>query len=213
MAEVSELLRAERLSLIELLETLTPEEWATPSLCGAWTVQEVAAHLAGTPALPARKAPKELLRSGVLPNKAIARMAVRWARWGTDSILGQLRVNAERGAKPIGLPKEAALVDAVVHGLDIRRPLGRTRPVPAEAFKIVADFGLKARFPATAVVGGNPRKRVRGLRLVAKDADWTHGTGSEVRASAETLLLVLYGRPIRWGELAGPGAAQLYARV
>ena len=35
----------QRLVIADLLETLTPQEWATPSLCDAWTVREVGAHL------------------------------------------------------------------------------------------------------------------------------------------------------------------------
>ena len=36
---------AERLGLADDLETLTPEDWATPSLCAGWTVHDVVAHL------------------------------------------------------------------------------------------------------------------------------------------------------------------------
>ncbi len=36
---------AERRAIADLLDTLTPEQWETPSLCGAWTVRDLAAHL------------------------------------------------------------------------------------------------------------------------------------------------------------------------
>lgn len=64
MAALSELIRQERLALIDFLETLTPGEWATPSLCSAWTVQEVAAHLAWTPTLPPQEATVLLVKAG-----------------------------------------------------------------------------------------------------------------------------------------------------
>ncbi|HQD23371.1 MAG TPA: maleylpyruvate isomerase N-terminal domain-containing protein, partial [Arachnia sp.] len=35
----------ERRALADLLDALTPEQLATPSLCGAWTVQQVFGHL------------------------------------------------------------------------------------------------------------------------------------------------------------------------
>ncbi|HTD49614.1 MAG TPA: maleylpyruvate isomerase N-terminal domain-containing protein, partial [Acidimicrobiia bacterium] len=35
-----ETIAAERLALADLLERLTPEQWATASLCGGWTVRE-----------------------------------------------------------------------------------------------------------------------------------------------------------------------------
>ena len=44
-----------------------------------------------------------------------------------------------------------------------------------------------------AVVGGSARRRVAGVRLVATDTDWSHGEGPDVRGTAETLLLLLYG--------------------
>ena len=47
-AEIDRAVRAERLAVVALLAGLTPEEWSTPSLCGAWTVREVAAHLTTT---------------------------------------------------------------------------------------------------------------------------------------------------------------------
>ena len=38
-------LAAERRAFADLLETLTPEQWATPSLCDAWSVGDVATHM------------------------------------------------------------------------------------------------------------------------------------------------------------------------
>ena len=43
-------------------------------------------------------------------------------------------------------------------------------------------------------VGGNVRKRLRGTRLVAIDADWGWGEGAEVREPADMILLRLLGR-------------------
>jgi uncharacterized protein (TIGR03083 family) len=34
-------------SLIELLESLTPDEWATPNVCGEWSLHDLALHLLG----------------------------------------------------------------------------------------------------------------------------------------------------------------------
>lgn len=64
-----------------------------------------------------------------------------------------------------------------------------------------------------AVVGGSARRRVAGVRLVATDADWSYGAGREVRGTAEALLLLLYRRRPRRGELAGPGATAITARL
>ncbi len=213
MTDVWALIRSERLALIDYVETLTPEEWATPSLCRGWTVQDVAAHLAWAPAVSATEALAELLRAGFRPNKFNADSAVRWSRRGTAAILDQLRTNAANGAKPLGVPRDAALVDAVVHSLDIRRPLGQPRSIPQEAFGPAADFCVGTRWPASVMVGGSVRRRIEGLRLVAEGLDWSWGDGPEVRASGEALILVLTGRPVATDELNGPGAAILYARL
>jgi len=46
----------------------------------------------------------------------------------------------------------------------------------------------------TVPVGGNVRKRLRGTRLVAIDADWAWGEGAEVREPGDKILLRLLGR-------------------
>jgi uncharacterized protein (TIGR03083 family) len=213
MSEVWEVIRAERRALVDELEGLTPAEWSTPSLCTGWTVQDVAAHLAWASALSPGALLVELGRAGLRPNRFLADSAVRWSRRGTASILEQLRLVAARDAKPLGMPQDAVLVDAVVHGLDVRRPLGRTRVLGPLAFHRTADFCAGARFPSSMLLGGQTRRRLEGVRLVAEDQDWSTGQGAEVRAPAEVVLLVLAGRPVRPDELTGPGAATLAARL
>lgn len=213
MTELLAVIRTERLDLIDYLETLTPEQWATPSLCGGWTVQHVAAHLAWAPTITPLAGTIDLARAGFRPNRFTADTAVRWARQGTAAILDQLRVDAAHDAKPLGVPRVASLVDTVVHGLDIRRPLGARRAIPAAAFGPAADFCAVTRWPASVLVGGNVRRRIQGLRLVADDLDWSWGQGPEVHGSAEALILMLTGRPVRPEELTGPGAATLYDRL
>jgi uncharacterized protein (TIGR03083 family) len=212
-AAVGELTATERLAFVHLLVGLTPEQWATPSLCSAWTVQEVAAHLAWAPVVSIPEAMAGMLRSGFRLNTFIADSAKRWSQRGPAAILAQLRENAERGARPPGMPEVAALADAVVHGLDVRRPLDRPRAIPPAAFAPVADFFAGASWVQTLPIAGSPRRTVAGLRLVADDLDWAHGEGPEVRGHAEALMLLLAGRPVGAAELTGPGAEQLYARL
>ena len=213
MDEMSEAIRTERLALIDLLETLTSQEWATQSLCAAWTVQEVAAHLAWAPAIGIGETLVGLGRSGFGINRFIAASAKRWSQRGQEAIIGQLRADAATGARQIGMPQTAALADAIVHGLDIRRPLHRERPIALQAFTPVADFFIETRWPKTSVVGGSARKRIDGVSLVADDIGWTHGHGPEVHATAEVLMLVLAGRQVGERELSGPGADRLRARL
>lgn len=43
--EVWDAIRAERDGLLAMLATLTPAQWDVPSLCAAWRVRDVVAHL------------------------------------------------------------------------------------------------------------------------------------------------------------------------
>ena len=210
---VPDLTRAHREDFVETLKGLTPEQWQAPSLCTEWRVIDVAAHLAWAPVLGLGAGAAAMVRHGFSMNRMIARSAVEWSERGRDAILAQLRDNARTGVTPIGMPRVAGLADTVVHGLDVRRPLGLPAHVPVSALAPVADFALGTPWPLNTVVGGSARRRVAGLRLVATDTYWTHGSGHEVLASAEALLLVLHGRPVAADDLAGPGAPALLARL
>lgn len=212
-SELSDVIRSERLALLDLLETLTPAQWATPSLCTGWTVQDVAAHVAWAPVLRPPAAVTGIAKAGFRLNAFSADIARRWATRGPEAILTQLRANAAHDVKPVGVPRVAALSDAVIHAVDIRRPLGIPRAIPAAAFAPIADWHAGLRWPLTVSVGGSVRRRIAGLRLVATDVGWSYGHGDEVGGSAEVLLLVLAGRPLRPGDLTGPGASTLYARL
>jgi uncharacterized protein (TIGR03083 family) len=207
------LTRSQREGFIATLESLGPDEWSAPSLCAEWRVVDVAAHLAWAPALGAGAGAVAMVRHGFSMNRMIARSAVEWSSRGREAILDQLRVNARTGARPIGMPPVAALADAVVHGLDVRLPLGLPGHVPPESLAPLADFTLGTPWPMNAVVGGSARRRLAGVRLVATDAAWSYGDGPEVRGSAEALLLLLFGRRPAPGELTGPGADTLAARL
>lgn len=214
MAELKELIRTERRALIDFLETLTPDEWATQSLCGEWTVQDVAAHLAAASSAPAGAVLGSFARAGFRVNKFNADAALRWSQRGTEPILEQLRANAANDATPIGVPPKAPLCDALVHALDIRRPLGKAGiPMELESFTLAADWTADLRWPGTMLIGGSVRKRIEGVKLVADDLEWSHGDGPEAHGSAETILLLLYARPIGPGELTGHGAEKIYERL
>lgn len=93
-----------------------------------------------------------------------------------------------------------------MHGQDIRRALAIRRDPPPD--RTVAALWSMVR---TGSILGN-KKRIAGLRLVATDVDWTHGSGPEVRGSAEALLMATCGRHAAMDELTGPGLATLRAR-
>ncbi len=212
-ASLSPLIRSHRENFIDTLESLRPEQWLAPSLCSEWRTIDVAAHLAWAPVLGAGAGALAMARHGFSMNRMIARSAIAWSARGRAAILEQLRDNSRSGARPVGMPPVAAIADAVVHGLDVRRALRLPGQVPVKSLGPLSDFALGTPWPMNVVVGGSARRRVAGVRLVATDTDWSHGEGPEVRGTAEALLLLLYGRSPRADELTGKGAATILARL
>ena len=213
MTDLMPMVTAERLALIDFLETLGSDDWAVPSLCAGWTVQDVAAHLASASAIGVGELLAVSARAGLRPNRVNVENARRWSARGPRVIIDQLRRNAEEGRRPMGTTKMMALTDSLCHADDIRYPLGRTVPLAPEPFALVAGLLAGQRWPLTLMVGGHARSVVKGLRLVADDLDWTHGDGPEVHGPAEAWLRMLAGRRVAADELTGPGAATLYARL
>jgi uncharacterized protein (TIGR03083 family) len=196
MTGMTNLIRTERLAFIDLLTSLDEEQWHTPSLCSAWTVENVAAHLAWAPAAGLLEMAPVAIRAAFRTNRMIADAALRWTARGRPAILDQLRHNADHGAKPLGMPQVAALTDAVVHGLDVRVPLGLPHNVEPETFVLIADWTISSRWPVTVAIGGSVRRRLPGVRLIATNADWAWGNGVERRGRTDEILLWLTGRDV-----------------
>jgi uncharacterized protein (TIGR03083 family) len=98
------------------------------------------------------------------------------------------------------------LGEVVVHGEDIRRPLGLTHRSPEPALLLVADAWKKSDL----LIGS--KSRIKGLRLTATDATWTHGDGPEVSGPLQSLVLAMTGRKQAMADLSGDGIALLANR-
>ncbi|MBM9468511.1 maleylpyruvate isomerase family mycothiol-dependent enzyme [Nakamurella leprariae] len=203
---VNDLARAERADLVELLEQLTPRQWAAPSLCDRWTVQDVAAHVISYDGLSARELLRQMVRGRGNPHRAND-LGVRAARRADPAaVLEQYRRHPEPRGLTAQFGGRIALTDGLIHQQDIRRALGRPRAVPPERLRVVLPFAL-----TSPLLGG--LWRVRGMMLRATDLDWRHGRGPEVTGPAEALLMAMAGRPDPLPELAGPGLPVLRRRL
>src|SRR3712207_7101823 len=136
-AEVDAAVAAERHRVADLVADLTADEWATPSLCAAWTVRDVVAHLTVTP----RLAVPRLVRAGVRARGSFDRMEVdlaaqRAAAYSAYELVTQLRESARSTRRFPGSTPRDPLMDLVIHGQDIARPLGRRHDSPPD---VVAD--------------------------------------------------------------------------
>jgi uncharacterized protein (TIGR03083 family) len=203
-ATLMEMARAERADLAAFLATLTPQQWATPSLCTGWTVKDVVAHMISYEELGAMGLIKRFLKGRIVRANEVG--VDEFAPRSPQELLEFLRNHLTPQGLTAGFGGMIALVDGTIHHQDIRRTLGQPRTIPADRLKRV--LGL---------VPGNPRlgagRRIRGLRLRATDIDWVHGRGPEVSGSGEALLMAMAGRPAALADLAGPGHATLAARL
>ena len=198
---------AERHRLADSVADLTAEQWATPSLCAAWTVRDVVAHLTVT----TRVTVPRLLRGAVRARGSFDRLAIdlaaeRAVAHTPAELVAQLRESAGSTRRFPGSTPRDPLMDLVVHGQDIARPLGRRSVSPPD---VVADC---LAYVATNRFMGGPR-RLAGVRLVSTDTGWTHGDGAELRGPDIDLLLVAAGRRAGLEALEGPGVAVVGARL
>jgi uncharacterized protein (TIGR03083 family) len=205
--------------LTDLLQRLTPAEWATPSLCAGWTVRDVAAHLV-VQVGPVPMLIREMVRARGNVNRMIHDSACREAQRPTDELVADLRSQVGVHRHPLGVTRLESLIDVIVHGQDIAIPLGRSLPVPADAAAVAADRVWLQRTPLHEKRTWTPSAAVfartgdlRVFRLVATDTGWSVGAGREVRGPAVALLLALTGRPALVDELAGEGAETFAGRL
>ena len=185
---VMHLARAEREELRDLLGGLTPEQWRAPSLCAGWTVHDVVAHVLSYEELGPRQLAGRLGRGLLSVDRSNALGLGEYGSRTPEELLRLLHDHLTPTGLTAGMGGAIALTDGMIHQQDIRRPLGLPRVIPAE--RLVP--ALRTALFAPTLLGA---LRVRGVRLVATDIDWSFGRGPEVRGPAEALLMTVAGRP------------------
>jgi uncharacterized protein (TIGR03083 family) len=198
----------ERRRLAALLSGLTDEQQATRSLCSEWSVREVIAHLVVPLEVGIPRFALAMLVSRGNFDRANVRLTREQARRPFGELLEVLHRSADSRFTPPGAGPEAPLTDLLVHGLDIRRPLGLLHDVPED--RVRTSLTYLTAGPAGGVVA---KGALDGLRFEADDVDWAHGSGPAVRGHAEALLLALTGRPAALDHLSGDGVATLRRRL
>ena len=196
----------ERKALAADLRGLRDEDWATPSLCGDWTVRDVLAHMTSAGSLTPPAFFAGLVASGFSFDKLQEKgVAARRGATPADTLAGFEAV-VTSVKHPPG-PPTTWLGEVIVHSEDIRRPLGISRAYPTDAVVEVAGF-----YQGSNLLIGSKR-RIEGLALRATDADWSHGTGPEVAGPILSLVLAMTGRGQAVDDLAGDGVEALRARA
>lgn len=190
---------AERQSLAELMEALTPEQWNTPSLCEGWRVRDVAAHVTLSTRVRPLAAMRGLVRAKGNFNAYVAADAKSRAGELPALFVEQLRAATTSRSHPPGTRPVDPLVDVLVHGQDIAVPLGIERRMPTAAAMAAADRVWAMGFPFRA------KKRLAGVAVRATNASWGEGEGPELAGPIEAILLVLTGRKAGLSSLQGKG--------
>lgn len=197
---------AERASLAGDLATLDEAAWDRSTLCGAWSVHDVVAHLTAA--------------------ASIGRLA--WLRSVVGSrfdfdLHNDRRLREHRGSTPAESLRRfeavangttaasghtaAWLGEVVVHAQDIRRPLGLPGAPPIAAMTQVARFYASRDFAVPS------HSTTDGLRLEASDGPFAAGEGALVTGSTLALVMVMAGRTAHLDELHGDGLPTLRLRL
>ena len=197
----------ERRQIATVIEQLDDAQLATESLCAGWDVKTVAAHLVSVFADGFWVFQWKALRRGGI-HRAIDELARRRAQSSAIDIAAALRQGADHELSPPVTGPLSGLTDVLVHGGDIRLPLGLPFVPDPQLVSLALDFLTGSR--ALAFV---PFGRLRGIRLRASDIDRSWGKGAEVHGPARALMMAACGRDALLDHLDGPGSSLLRNRL
>jgi uncharacterized protein (TIGR03083 family) len=198
---------AERAALVADLADLTPAQWATRSLCADWTVEETVAHLSAAASVGRWRWLRSMV--GARFDAALHNRRRLDEQLGAtpEETLAVFRSKVDSTVAPTGATA-AWLGEVVVHGADIRRPLGLPTTTPVQVATTVAEFYASRDFAVPS------RTAAAGLRLVADDGPFATGADNAPLVTGPTLALVMAmaGRAAFCDDLTGPGVATLRER-
>ncbi|MEU3729289.1 maleylpyruvate isomerase family mycothiol-dependent enzyme [Streptomyces sp. NPDC033538] len=199
------LIHTERTALAADLADLADERWATSSLCTELTVREVLAHLTAGASLNTLRWLAGVVRCRFDFDKQVAmRLAEQLGSTPAETLERFRRVILSTTKPP--LPAVAMLGETIVHGEDIRRPLGIARDYPVDVVTLVAEYYQGSDLVVVA------KGRIGGLRLVADDGPFTAGSGPLVSGTTLALIMAMTGRSTYCDDLEGDGVELLRGR-
>lgn len=203
--EIWQSIDVERTALANDLALIEEAQWSTSSLCVGLTVREVLAHLTVSGAVSGPRWFAGVLRARFNFDKQVDDRLREQLGASPSETLGRFRATIGSRISP-PLPRLALLGEMVVHGEDIRGPLGLTRKYPDSTLSALLRYYAGTDQVVIA------KKRVRGLRLEAVDTGIVIGEGDNVRGSTLALIMAMTGRSVYCAELTGPGVGELVAR-
>jgi uncharacterized protein (TIGR03083 family) len=208
VSDVWTTIAAERGALANDLADLTPAQWDTPSLCPGWTVRDIVAHLSATASLNPATFFIGMAKAGFNFDKFANGQIAKHLGADPVATLTEFRGLQDSTSAPPG-PKTSWLGEVVIHGADVRCPLGIPHTYTLGAVRQAIDFYKGSNM----LIGA--KNRVAGLALRATDHDWQHGEGPNAQAVEGpllSLLLAMTGRAGACDDLTGPGVPTLAGR-
>jgi len=205
MTDLMPMVRAERQTLSEFLDTLTPEQWAAPTVCDRWNVQDLVAHLVAAGHVTAPHFFVGLVRHGFSFDRFVENDVRTFNTGTTSEVKARFDQTVNSTRKPPG-PAYVALGEVMVHGEDIRNAVGVRGQYSPEYLVTLADMYKRAGAPLRA------KQRLKGLRLQATDVDWSTGEGPEMSGPCMSLIQAMTGRRSALADCTGEGVKALKAR-
>lgn len=175
--------------LADLLADGPADFWDAATLCTAWQVRHVVAHVTMPVRLTPERFGEEMAAAGGDFGRLSDTVASRDGALPTDDLLADLRSPTLHAWQPPGGGAAGALNHAVIHSLDVTVALGRPAVAPDDAVVAVLD-------QLTAAKGAYFGLDLTGVRLEADDAAWAWGEGRSVRAGTGQLVALLGGRTL-----------------
>lgn len=197
----------ERRSIAALIDGLDPQQLATASLCAGWDVKTVAAHLISDFTDGFWGFLVSGVRHGSI-DRGIDALARRRACASATEIAATLHREADCRLSPPVTGPLSGLTDVLVHGADMRIPLGIShRPDPERVARVI-DF-----LAGPTQLGFFPRRRLRGIALHDVDTGHVWGDGEMVRGPGVAVMLAICGRQVGFEDLTGSGVPVLRSRL
>lgn len=200
MDEPFVVIATERRAFADTLETLTPEQWARPSLCEGWVVKDVAAHLLVGPTTSMPEFLRAMVTSRLDFDRANRKLTASRADRSTEELVALIREHADSRFTPPRQDWRAPLMDLFIHRLDCLVPLNIPSDRPLAPWTDILDFLVE---PGTQRLF--TKRPAPDVTLAATDLSWSHGRGPRVVGTAEALGLALARRRAGLARLSGPG--------
>ena len=197
--------QTERVALANRLDSLTDAQWAQPSLCGDWSVEQVVAHLTAAASSGPLRWMGSVIRARFDFDEHNARRMVEQRGATPAETLAKFQTILTSTTSPFG-PSEAWLGEVVVHSQDILRPLGIAYTPPIVMTTHLARFLARTNFTVAS------KKAIHGLHLEAVDGPFSTGVGPQVSGPTIALVMAMAGRETYCDDLTGPGVDTLRAR-